>query len=131
MLLLLPLHHVLPLAGALMAPLFAGSTIVFATSLAGPELVATLQRNAVTTIVGVPRFYDLLARALRERIMASGVARALFALAGRVGSRRFSRLVFGTVHRKMGGTPRAPDQRRSGARPADRARLRRARLPGL
>ncbi len=102
-LLLLPLHHVLPLAGALMAPLFAGSTIVIATSLAGPELVATLQRNAVTTIVGVPRFYDLLARALRERIMASGVARALFALAGRVGSRRFSRLVFGTVHRKMGG----------------------------
>jgi long-chain acyl-CoA synthetase len=102
-LLLLPLHHVLPLAGALMAPLFAGSTIVFATSLAGPDLVATLQRNAVTAIVGVPRFYDLLGRALRERITASGVARALFALAGRVGSRRFSRLVFGTVHRKLGG----------------------------
>ena len=66
-LLLLPLHHVLPLAGALMAPLFAGSTIVFATSLAGPELVATLQRNAVTAIVGVPRFYDSSARALREQ----------------------------------------------------------------
>jgi long-chain acyl-CoA synthetase len=102
-LLLLPLHHVLPLAGALMAPLLAGSTIVFATSLAGPELLATLQRNAVTTIVGVPRFYDLLARALRERIRASGAARALFSLARRLGSRRFSRSVFAAVHRKMGG----------------------------
>jgi long-chain acyl-CoA synthetase len=87
-----------------MAPLLAGSTIVFATSLAGPELVATLQRNAVTTIVGVPRFYDLLARALREKIIQSGAARALFGLAGRLGSRRFSRLVFGTVP-QMGGRP--------------------------
>ena len=45
-LLLLPLHHVLPLAGALMAPLLGGCTVVFATSLAGEDLVATLQRNA-------------------------------------------------------------------------------------
>jgi long-chain acyl-CoA synthetase len=102
-LLLLPLHHVLRLAGSLAAPLFAGSTIVFATSLAGEALVATLRRNAVTTIIGVPRFYDMLARALRERIQASLAGRALFALAGRVSSRAFSRLIFGSVHRKLGG----------------------------
>ncbi len=102
-LLLLPLHHVLPLAGALMAPLYAGSTVVFATSLAGPELLATLARNGVTTIVGVPRFYDLLARGLQERIAASPAARILFAAAARLRSRRFSRLVFGTVHRRLGG----------------------------
>jgi long-chain acyl-CoA synthetase len=102
-LLLLPLHHVLPLAGALMAPLYAGSTIVFATSLAGEELLRTLKENAVTAIVGVPRFYDVLHRALRERIDASALARALFALARRVDARAFSRLVFGSVHRKFGG----------------------------
>ena len=101
--LLLPLHHVLPLAGCLMAPLFGGSTIVFATSLAGEELVATLKRNRVTTIVGVPRFYDVLGHAFRDRIEASGLARTLFALAAKVGSPRFSRLVFGSVHRKLGG----------------------------
>ena len=39
-------------------------TVVFATSLAGEALLATLQRNAVTLIVGVPRFYDMLHRAL-------------------------------------------------------------------
>ena len=102
-LLLLPLHHVLPLVGALVAPLFAGSTVVIADSLAGEELVATLRRHAVTTIVGVPRFYELLGRAFRDRIEASRIARALFAAAGRLGSRRFSRLVFGSLHRRLGG----------------------------
>jgi long-chain acyl-CoA synthetase len=102
-LLLLPLHHVLPLAGSLMAPLFGGSTIVFATSLAGEELLAILKRHAVTAIVGVPRFYDLLHRALRERISASLVGRTLFALARRIRSHAFSHLVFGSVHRKFGG----------------------------
>jgi len=101
-LLLLPLHHVLPLAGSLMAPLFGGSTVVFATSLAGEELLAVLKRHAVTAIVGVPRFYDLLHRALRERINASAAGRAVFALARRIRSHAFSRLVFGSVHRKFG-----------------------------
>ncbi|MCU0254445.1 MAG: AMP-binding protein [Acidobacteria bacterium] len=101
--LLLPLHHVLPLAGCLVAPLYGGSTIVFATSLVGEELVATLKRNQITTIVGVPRFYDVLGHAFRDRIEASGLARALFALAAKVGSPRFSRLIFGSVHRKLGG----------------------------
>jgi long-chain acyl-CoA synthetase len=105
-LLLLPLHHVLPLAGSLMAPLFGGSTIVFATSLAGEELLALLKRHAVTAIVGVPRFYDLLHRALRDRIQTSIAARVLFALARRIRSRVFSRLVFGSVHRKFGGALR-------------------------
>ncbi len=103
LLLLLPLHHVLPLAGCLLAPLYAGSTIVFATSLAGEELVATLQRNQVTTIVGVPRFYDVLGHAFRDKIQASRLARTLFALAARVDSKAFSRRVFGSVHRRLGG----------------------------
>lgn len=103
LLLLLPLHHVLPLAGCVLAPLYAGSTVVFATSLAGEELVATLQRNQVTTIVGVPRFYDVLGHAFRDKIRASRLASALFALAARVGSRSFSRRIFGSVHRRLGG----------------------------
>ena len=103
-LLLLPLHHVLPLVGALVAPLFAGSTVVIADSLAGEELVATLRRHAVTTIVGVPRFYELLGRAFRDRIEASRIARALFAAPGglvRAASPGSSSL--GSLHRRLGG----------------------------
>jgi long-chain acyl-CoA synthetase len=102
-LLLLPLHHVLPLAGSLVAPLLAGSTIVFATSLAGEELLSLLRRHAITTIVGVPRFYDVLHRALTERIKDSVLARSLFVVARRIHSHAFSRFVFGSVHRKFGG----------------------------
>lgn len=102
-LLLLPLHHVLPLAGSLMAPLFGGSTIVFATSLAADKLVPLFQTHAITTIVGVPRFYDLLHRTLQDRIHASAAGRGLYALARAVRSRAFSRLVFASVHRKFGG----------------------------
>lgn len=102
-LLLLPLHHVLPLAGSLAAPLFGGSTIVFATSMAGQELLKLLQQHRITAIVGVPRFYDLLHRALREKIEASPIARTLYAWAKRIRSRALSRLLFGSVHRKFGG----------------------------
>lgn len=105
-LLLLPLHHVLPLAGSLVAPLFVGAKVVFATSLAGDTLVSVLQRHSITTIIGVPRFYDLLHRALRERIATSPIARGLFAVARRLRSPAFSRLVFGSVHRRFGGALR-------------------------
>jgi long-chain acyl-CoA synthetase len=102
-LLLLPLHHVLPLAGALMAPLASGGRVVFATSLAGEALVATLQRNAVTVIIGVPRFYDMLHRALHQKIQVSLLARSFFASAARLRWRFFTRRVFGSVHRRFGG----------------------------
>lgn len=102
-LLLLPLHHVLPLAGCLMAPLYGGGTVVFAPSLAGEELVATMRRHQVTTLVGVPRLYELLGRAFQSRIQSSLLARGLFALAARLRSRRFSRFVFGSAHRRLGG----------------------------
>ena len=128
-LLLLPLHHVLPLAGSLMAPLFAGSTIVFATSLAGEELLATLKTHAITTIVGVPRFYDLLHRALRERIDASPIARALFALARRLRSRAFSRAGLRLGAPQVRRRAPASDLRRRRAQPRDRRDVRRARLP--
>lgn len=102
-LLLLPLHHVLPLTGSLLAPLYGGSTVVFASSMAGQELLALLRRHRITVIVGVPRFYDLLHRALRDKIARNPVTRRLFALAQRIGSRAFSRVVFWSVHRKFGG----------------------------
>ena len=60
----------------------------------------------MTTIAGVPRFYDLLHRSLRERIDSSRIARGLFGVADRVGSRVLSRLLFRSVHRKFGGSIR-------------------------
>ncbi len=100
---LLPLHHILPLMGCVVIPLFTGATTVFATSLASEDIIGALQRNRVTIIIGVPRFYAMIRKGIRDKINKSPVARTLFSLAGRVQSRAFSKRLFGAVHRKFGG----------------------------
>jgi len=102
-LVLLPLHHVLPLVGSVLAPLATAGTLVFTPSLSPADMMATLQRHAVTLIIGVPRFYALIAGNIQARFAESVVARTLYGLARRVGSPAFSRRLFRKVHEKFGG----------------------------
>ncbi|MBN2432796.1 MAG: AMP-binding protein [Acidobacteria bacterium] len=103
---ILPLHHVFPLLGAMALPLYTGGSVVFCPSLAAADIIATLQAHRVTIIIGVPRLYHLMRRGIMDKINARAPLRALFRLAERVNSRRFSRLLFGSVHRKFGGAVR-------------------------
>ena len=100
---LLPLHHVLPLVGSVMAPLYTGGTMVLNSSLAADELLATLRQYKVTIMIGVPRLYHLIYKGLREKINSSMVAKGLVNLAGLINSLSFSRTLFGSVQRKFGG----------------------------
>ncbi len=100
---LLPLHHILPLVGSIVAPLYAGGTMIINTSLAADDLLATLKQYGVTIMIGVPRLYQLIYKGLKEKINNSIAARALVKLAGSVNSLKFSRLLFGSVQRKFGG----------------------------
>ena len=102
-LVLLPLHHILPLQGTLIMPLSLGATSVFSPSVASEDIIATLQKHAITLIIGVPRLYTLIRNGIKTKINQSKVAKTLFALAERVDSLRFSRLLFGSVQRKFGG----------------------------
>ncbi|MDD4734711.1 MAG: AMP-binding protein [Kiritimatiellae bacterium] len=102
-LVLLPLHHVLPLVGSVLAPLATAGTLVFTPSLSPADMMATLQRHAVTLIIGVPRFYSLITGNIQARFAESVVARALYGLARWVGSPSFSRRLFRKVHEKFGG----------------------------
>lgn len=102
-LLILPLHHVFPLMGNLIAPLATGGTSVLSPSLAREDIVRTLGDERITMIIGVPRFYELLGRAIEAKIQASALARTLYALARKVGSEGLSRRLFGKVHRGFGG----------------------------
>ncbi len=101
--LLLPFHHVLPLVGSIVAPLYTGGTMVLNKSLAAEDMLATLKQFGVTIMIGVPRLYQLIYKGLREKINSSIVAKAMLALAGAVDSLKFSRKLFGSVHRKFGG----------------------------
>lgn len=102
-LVLLPLHHVLPLQGTVIMPLTIHATCVLATSMVAADILAAVSRRQVTIFVGVPRFFILLRDGLLGRIRQSLIARALFRLTSMVDSLAFSRLVFRSVQKKFGG----------------------------
>ena len=102
-LVLLPLHHVLPLMGSLIAPLYMGGGIAICPSLSGPDIMDTLQRGQVGIMIGVPRLWQTLYVGIKKKIDQSLVGRLLFALCSAAKCRPLSRLVFSSVRKKMGG----------------------------
>lgn len=102
-LVLLPLHHVLPLMGSLIAPLYMGGGIAISPSLSGPDIMDTLCRGQVSIMIGVPRLWQTLYVGIKKKIDQSAVARILFALCRVAKFRPLSRLVFRSVRKKMGG----------------------------
>ena len=106
-LVLLPLHHILPLQGTMTAPLHAGATCIFSPSLQGEDIIATLQKHKITMMIGVPRLYTVIAKGIRDKINANRVARILYRLAAIIDSPAFSRKVFKKVHDRLGGCMKA------------------------
>lgn len=102
-LVLLPLHHVLPLQGTVIMPLQINATCVFAESLSSDGILSALQRHRVTMVVGVPRLYMLLRDGIVNKIRGSFIARMLFGFCGFFGSLWLSRKIFKQVQVKFGG----------------------------
>ncbi|MCU4154872.1 AMP-binding protein [Carboxylicivirga sp. A043] len=100
---LLPMHHIFPLMGTMIAPLYVGGTIAVSPSMASEDIMKTLQDNKVTIIIGVPRLYSAIRKGIRTKIDSSAIAKALFNLASKINSRSFSRKVFKSAHQKFGG----------------------------
>ena len=100
---LLPLHHIFPLMGTLIAPIFVGSTIAFAPSLTSEDIISTLNNNGISIIIGVPRLYAAIRKGIMDKIEKSFLTRSLFKLAKMLDSRTFSKALFKTVHQKFGG----------------------------
>ncbi len=102
-LLLLPLHHVLPFAGALLAPLYIGGQIYIVESLAPDVILNTLQKGRITVMIGVPRLYETFAKGIINKINASAVTRAIYKICSMIGSDSLSKKVFKSVQDKFGG----------------------------
>ncbi len=100
---LLPMHHIFPLMGTMIAPLFVGGTIAVSPSMASEDIIKTLQDNKVSIIIGVPRLYAAIRKGIRTKIDNSAIAKALFKLAKSVNSKGFSKKVFKSAHQKFGG----------------------------
>ncbi len=102
--LLLPLHHIFPLLGSMIAPLFVGATVAICPSLQSEDIIKTLQDNRITILIGVPRLYKVISKGIMDKIKGKKTARLLYALAEKIGSRGLSRKIFSTVHNKFGGS---------------------------
>lgn len=104
---ILPFHHVYPLQATLFGPLCGGATVCVVSDLTSEAILSACSRNHVTRIFGVPRLYAMFHKAIMAKINRSIVTRALFALAGVIRCRTFSKIIFRKVHRTFGGKVRA------------------------
>ena len=102
-LILLPLHHVLPLVGTVVMPLYVGGGVAICPSMSGPDIMDTMQRGKIAIMIGVPRLWQTLYAGIKKKIDASAITRGLFSLCGRINSLALSRFVFKAVRKKMGG----------------------------
>lgn len=102
-LVLLPLHHVLPLVGTALAPMVVGGGVAISPSLAAADIMATLQRGKIGIMVGVPRLWQTLFRGIKAKIDANAITRTLYSLCYHLQNRSLSRIVFNSVRKKMGG----------------------------
>ncbi len=103
MLMLLPLHHVLPLVGTLIAPLYVGSTIVISPSMQNTDLLETLRNNNVAIFIGVPRLYEIIYNGLKPKIYASLAGRMFFNFFKTFPNKKLAKKIFKKVHDGFGG----------------------------
>ena len=100
---LLPLHHVLPLMGSVVAPFWTGGGVAICPSLTAPDLMDTLCRGKVAIVIGVPRLWQMLYGGIKKKIDSNAITAFLFRMCAFFRSRTLSRIVFSSIRRKMGG----------------------------
>ncbi|MGN0233965.1 MAG: AMP-binding protein [Bacteroidaceae bacterium] len=100
---LLPLHHVLPLQGSLIAPILCGGGIAICPTLSGKDVMDTLCRGQIGIVIGVPRLWISIYNGIKKKIDAHFITRMLFRMCEAANNRTLSRLVFGSIRKKMGG----------------------------
>lgn len=102
-LILLPLHHILPLVGTVILPIQGGGGVAICPSMSGPDIMETLAKGKIAIFVGVPRLWQTLYNGIKKKIDERAVTRLLFKICAKIGSPALSRKVFGAVHKKLGG----------------------------
>ena len=73
----LPFHHVYPFTVGILIPLTLGAAIIVPFSLVGPQIVRALREGEATVMLGVPRLYEAVWKAMEDRISARGRVAAL------------------------------------------------------
>ncbi len=110
----LPIHHAFEFACGLLLPLSMGSSIIYLDEVNGDRLTYGLREGRVTAMVGVPALWQLLERRIRGEVKERGTLVKLAfdrmidvnLAAGKSVGIDFGRLLFGSVHNRLGGNIR-------------------------
>ena len=110
----LPLHHTFEFTCGLLLPLSRGARVVYVSEIRGDRIAEALQASHAKAMVGVPALWQLLERRILETADSRGpLARAAFDAALEVNrwlgdhiGVDLGRLLFGSVHRQLGGNVR-------------------------
>lgn len=102
-LMLLPLHHIFPLAGSMIIPLYVGGTIVESPSMQSSDLLSTFANNSIGLMIGVPKLYNLLYQGINDKIQKSFIAKTLFKIIKITKQKKLAKKIFKQVHEKFGG----------------------------
>lgn len=103
---LLPFHHVLPVQGSMLMPLFSHATVVMVPELTGEAIKAAMHDNHVTMLVGVPKLFTVLRDGIMKQIRASKLAMLLFKGCRAINSLWLSKKIFKKVQDAFGGKAR-------------------------
>jgi long-chain acyl-CoA synthetase len=102
-LMLLPLHHIFPLAGSMMLPLSVGASIVMSPSMQSSDIIETLKKNKVRIMIGVPRLYELLYKGIKAKIDATVTGKIFYRVVKMSHSKWLAKKIFKKVHDGLGG----------------------------
>lgn len=99
----LPLHHIFPLLGSAVVPLYFGSTIVFLKELSSDKILEAFKKYKITILIGVPRLYELFHRGIMNKIKLSKIASFIFSVARHIKSQNLKKKIFKKVQDEFGG----------------------------
>ena len=102
-LMILPLHHVFPLLGTVVAPLLGGGRAVICPSLQASDIAKMMEKSHPTMILAVPRFYEMLMKGIMQKINSGFLTKAIFNIAKIANNTAFSKIIFKSVAKKFGG----------------------------
>jgi len=105
---ILPVNHMFELTAGVFTPLYLGNTIYFAQTILPTQLVDIFNDKKITHMFCVPLVLDAFKNAIQREIKKQPnykkiLFKCLFKISSFISSKRLSRIIFSSIHKKFGG----------------------------
>ena len=86
--------------------MYFGTLVVILDELSSEALRHALREYKISVIIGVPRVWEMLHKAIMNKINSSWITKKIFKICQSINSKALSRLVFKKVYNELGGSLR-------------------------